>query len=145
MTVLLHSTHLHVAGQEMPCTFGYDPADPHTVWIDFPPDEDEPDGFRWIFDRGLLADGLDHSAGEGDVQVRPMGNQLLIRLTGTDRVIGGIADAFGFIPPAITAVIHVPLDEVVAFLERTYVLHPPGAPMSDADLDTLISRLLEAP
>ncbi|MYV41195.1 SsgA family sporulation/cell division regulator [Streptomyces sp. SID1328] len=107
----------------------YEPSDPYVVRAEFTVlDSDE--AVEWIIGRDLLADGLKGPAGEGDIQVWPVGDgdpcDMCILLT----------------PPAGTALLLAPAREVRAFLREAEELVPRGTEAGHLDLDAWLAQLL---
>ncbi|MFE0463512.1 SsgA family sporulation/cell division regulator [Kitasatospora sp. NPDC058965] len=107
----------------------YDPGDPFAVRLTFHLPGDAP--VSWVFGRELLLDGISRPSGEGDVQIRPVGeelSQVRILLRSPD----GDAQLRCAAPP------------LVAFLARADRLVPmgeePAASALDAKLADILSR-----
>ncbi|MCA1823637.1 MAG: SsgA family sporulation/cell division regulator [Mycobacteriales bacterium] len=84
---------------------------------------------RWSMLRDFLRYGVDHPTGDGDVRLRPVeDNRIVIELYRAARC----------------SVITVPKDTICDFLDATDAVLPSGEERSEAALDTLIERLLEA-
>ncbi|MFE2738809.1 SsgA family sporulation/cell division regulator, partial [Streptomyces sp. NPDC059349] len=83
----------------------YEPTDPYVVRAAFFADTDEP--VEWVLGRDLLADGLRGSAGCGDIRIWP--------------AVGRDDQAMYIVlgPPAGTALLEVPMQDVRTFLENT--------------------------
>lgn len=130
MPLRLHADE-HDPGRLLPARFTYRTLDPYAVEIVFRPQS--PDAKRWVFARDLLLDGLNRSAGEGNVIVQPRP--------------GLSADGRGtFIhlkSPQGTALLSAPQAELENYLEKTQQAVPSGAEhqhMSDT-LDNLEREL----
>ena len=82
----------------------------------------------WVMDREMVREGLDTQVGEGDVRLWPNehGTVLMLKLD----VPGG------------SALISLPSQPVLAFLDATYRSVPAGRESSLLDLDTELSALL---
>jgi len=105
--------------------------DPYAVAAAFDTGEDEP--VRWVFARDLLDEGLVNPAGDGDVRVVPGRNDwgehtVALQLTSPDGV----------------AVLEASAEDVLAFLEQSYALVPPGTESEHCDLDAALAMLLGA-
>jgi hypothetical protein len=103
--------------------------DPYAVAAAFHTGDDEP--VRWVFARDLLDEGLVHPAGDGDVRVIPGRNDwgehtLALQLASPDGV----------------AVLEASAEDVLAFLEQSYRLVPPGTESDHCDVDAALSMLL---
>jgi hypothetical protein len=108
--------------------FRYDPADPYAVHVDFRTGGD--DIVEWTFARQLLADGVTHPVGEGDVQVWPSGD---------DEVQ---AVCLSLSSPSGSALFDMPLAGLVEFLTRTYAAVPTGLESDFVDLDAELALLV---
>ena len=104
----------------------YTGADPYAVHAEFRTGLEE--SVEWVFARELLAEGVQRSAGEGDVRVWPSG------APGHEVVYVSLASPDG------RALLQAPAPELVAFLRRTYDLVPEG--MESVDLDATLHALL---
>ena len=102
--------------------------DPYAIRMAFHVGTDEP--VEWIFARDLLAVGLDHPAGEGDVRVwpgaRPYRDVLHIALS----------SPFG------QAQFEAPLAALTGFLLRTFEVVPAGREGEFTDIDGELNDLL---
>jgi hypothetical protein len=105
----------------------YDPSDPLAVSLAIGVECDEP--VVWTFARDLLADGVNHSSGLGDITVEPvedLGTAHDVRITlATDCLATMIA----------------PRDRVVEFLVESFTAVPSGCEMDRIDLDAEIASL----
>ncbi|MFD8779221.1 SsgA family sporulation/cell division regulator [Streptomyces sp. NPDC059916] len=122
------------AGEPAPAQLTYRLSDPYAVEATFHPDGDE--AVVWAFARDLLTEGLDHSAGEGDVIVWTVvasdpdqEQRTYIRLNS----------------PGGTALLSAPHRHLKRYLERTQHLCTPGMEHLHvgAALDTLEGELGE--
>ena len=108
--------------------FRYDPADPLAVSLAIGVECEEP--VVWVFGRDLLADGVNHPTGEGDITIEPatdMDRREEIRITlATDCLATMIA----------------PRDRVVEFLVASFTAVPSGCEMDRVDVDAEIASLL---
>jgi hypothetical protein len=105
----------------------YDPSDPLAVSLAIGVECDEP--VVWVFARDLLADGVNHVSGEGDITVEPADDMdpKEIRITlATDCLATMIASR----------------DKVVEFLVGAFTAVPSGSEMDQVDFDAEIAALL---
>lgn len=110
----------------------YSAADPWAVRVAFQTGGDGADGVvEWLFARQLLSDGVAGPMGEGDVRVWPS-------LNGTERVVH-----LGMSSPSGSALFEMARDDVVEFLQQTYVAVPTGSEALVVDLDRELSGLLD--
>ncbi|MFD7642102.1 SsgA family sporulation/cell division regulator [Kitasatospora sp. NPDC059795] len=112
----------------VPARLRYHRADPYAVHLDCHVDLDEP--ITWLFGRELLAQGLEGSAGIGDVTVRR---------SATDPELLAIA----LTTPGHTAVLHTPRAPVRDFLRLTHRVVPPGTEHRHLDTGALLRHLLD--
>jgi hypothetical protein len=105
--------------------------DPYAVSMAFHVGTDDP--VEWIFARGLLAEGMERPAGEGDVHAWPS--------PGDD---GGTLN-IALSSPFGEALFEAPAIEVAAFLRRTYEAVPPGCEGDFVDIEGEIDDLLSTP
>lgn len=103
--------------------------DPYAVTASFDTAADEQ--VRWVFARDLLDEGLVHPTGEGDVRVVPGRNAW-----------GEHTVALQLVSPDGVAVLEASAEEILAFLEQSYALVPPGSESDHCDLDAALSMLL---
>ncbi|GAA1287770.1 MULTISPECIES: SsgA family sporulation/cell division regulator [Streptomyces] len=105
----------------------YEPTDPYVVRAAFFADTDQP--VEWVLGRDLLADGLRGSAGCGDIRIWP--------------AVGRADQAMYIVlgPPAGTALLEVPMQDVRTFLENTEALVPRGAEFGHIDWDLELANL----
>jgi hypothetical protein len=125
------SLHLVVpGGAALPVSssFRYDSSDPYAIHIGFRTGDDEV--VEWTFARQLLADGVTHPVGEGDVQVWPS----------TDD--GRHAVCLSLCSPSGSALFEMPLSGLVEFLTRTYTAVPTGSESDFVDLDAELALLV---
>ncbi|MFI6847167.1 SsgA family sporulation/cell division regulator [Kitasatospora sp. NBC_00085] len=106
---------------------GYDPVDPYALRCTFHLPGDEP--VTWVFARELLLDGISGPAGEGDVHIHPVGEELsevciVLHSPGGDAVLRASA------PP------------LIAFLARTDRLVPMGQELTGGELDAQLADIL---
>ncbi|WP_261800902.1 SsgA family sporulation/cell division regulator [Streptomyces sp. PBH53] len=111
----------------LPAELRYGSTDPYAVRLSLGPSTGTP--VTWVFARELLAEGLQRSAGPGDVQVIPWqcGTPHSIRIV--------LNNANG------TALVELAAAEVAAFLRQTFTLVPPGTESDHLDLDGAITAL----
>jgi hypothetical protein len=116
------------AGVPLTASLYYRADDPYAIRMTFHTGAEEP--VEWLFARDLLAEGLDHPAGDGDVRIWPAtgdGPQILnIRLSS----------------PSGTAHFQAPLAAFTRFLARSFEAVPSGGEEDFADIDAELSELL---
>ncbi len=117
-------------GSSLPVSSGfrYDPADPYAVHIGFRTGEDEV--VEWTFARQLLADGVTHPVGEGDVQVWPSADDKAHSV------------CLSLSSPSGSALFEMPLSGLVEFLTRTYAAVATGSESDFVDLDAELALLV---
>ncbi|MEV6297419.1 SsgA family sporulation/cell division regulator [Streptomyces sp. NPDC051896] len=106
----------------------YEPTDPYVVRAAFFADCDEP--VEWVLGRDLLADGLKGPAGYANVRIwasAGRGDQSMYI------ALGSSAD---------TALIEVPVPDLMSFLQNTEALVPRGTESGRIDWDVELARLL---
>lgn len=111
--------------------FGFRLEDPFAITLNFLVEGGE--WVTWTFARGLLEEGLNAPAGDGDVQLWPGerdGNTVLYLRTSS---------------PHGSATFVLPLAGTTDFLARTYARVPLGAEPDFLDLDGELSILLDDP
>ncbi|MGW3729613.1 SsgA family sporulation/cell division regulator [Streptomyces sp. NPDC000851] len=107
----------------------YEPSDPYVVHAAFTAAETD-DPVEWVLGRDLLADGLLGPAGEGDVRAWTAGEH--------DR-----CDLYLlFSPPAGTALLRIPAQQLGVFLRETEAMVPRGSESESMDLDASLTFLL---
>ncbi|MEU2440287.1 SsgA family sporulation/cell division regulator [Streptomyces rubradiris] len=112
----------------IPATLRYDRRDPFAVRMTFPaPATLEGVDVCWTFARELLTAGLEDTAGQGDVRVRPYGY---------DRTV------LEFHAPEGTAIVHVRSGEIRRFLKAADELVPAGLEHLQLDLDHGLAELM---
>jgi len=110
----------------------YSTTDPWAVCVAFQTGGDGADSVvEWLFARQLLSDGVAGPMGEGDVRVWPS-------LNGTQRVVH-----LGMSSPSGSALFELDRDDVVEFLQQTYVAVPTGSEALVVDLDRELGSLLD--
>lgn len=107
----------------------FDRTDPYAVLMHL---EARSGTVTWTFARSLLAEGLYHPAGDGDVQVWPC-----LSATGEAVVI------IELISPDGQALLQAPSREVHDFVDSAHALVPAGQESAHLAMDSLISRLLQ--
>lgn len=108
--------------------FSYDPADPYAVTMQL---EARSGSVTWTFARDLLAEGLYHPAGEGDVQIWPC-----LSNVGEAVVIVELSSPDG------TALLQTSSRAVQGFVNTIYQAVPDGGESAHVSMDALVSRLL---
>ncbi|MFJ4466515.1 SsgA family sporulation/cell division regulator [Streptomyces sp. NPDC089424] len=86
---------------------------------------------EWILSRDVVAQGLNHHAGQGDVRVWPAA-------VGPGRDVVYIA----LNSPGGSALLEAPLRDMRSFLSRTQSMVPLGAESEQFDMDTELAHLL---
>ncbi|MGW1544652.1 SsgA family sporulation/cell division regulator [Streptomyces sp. NPDC002309] len=86
---------------------------------------------EWVLSRDVIAEGLAHHAGQGDVRVWPAA-------VGPGRDVVYIA----LNSPAGSALLEAPLRDLRSFVDRTRAMVPPGTESEQFDLDTELAHLL---
>ncbi|WP_328727134.1 SsgA family sporulation/cell division regulator [Streptomyces sp. NBC_00259] len=105
----------------------YEPTDPYVVRAAFFADADKP--VEWVLGRDLLADGLRGSAGCGDIRIWPAvgrGDEAMYIVLGS---------------PEGTALVEVPVQDVMTFLENTEALVPRGTESGRIDWNLEVANL----
>lgn len=109
-------------------TLEYAADDPYAIRMAFHVGGDEP--VEWIFARELLTVGIERRAGDGDVQVWPVG-------PGDDRTLNlALSSPFG------NALFEVPLTPIADFLHKTYDIVSAGRESEFVDMDDELEHLL---
>jgi len=119
-------------GPSLPVLAGlrYDARDPWAVQVAFHTGGDGDGIVEWLFARQLLTDGVAGPVGEGDVRVWPS-------VHGGSRVLN-----LAMASPSGSALFEIDRDELVEFLQRTYLAVPTGTEGSVVDLDAELALLL---
>lgn len=122
---------LAAAGTTLPveAQLRYAADDPYAVEALF--DTGEPHLVRWVFARELLAAGLTHPCGEGDVAVAP----------GVDEA-GSASVRVRLSSPDGQALLEAPAGAVSGFLASTYAVVPAGQETAHLRLDDVVTSLL---
>lgn len=110
-------------------TLRYDARDPWAVRIVFQTGEDG-EGVEWLFARQLLTDGVARPAGQGDVRVWPAPDR-------RDRVVH-----LAMASPSGSALFEIHRDDLVTFLQSTYLVVANGGEEQVVDLDDELALLL---
>jgi len=108
----------------------YAAADPWAVRVAFQTGGEGDGVVEWLFARQLLTDGVAGTAGEGDVRVWPS-------IAGDDRVVN-----LAMASPSGSALFEIDRDQLVTFLQQTYLAVPTGAEHEAVDVDAEIALLL---
>lgn len=109
----------------------YAAADPWAVRVAFRTGGEDGGSVEWMFARQLLTDGVAGSTGEGDVRVWPA-------VSGDARVVH-----LSMASPSGSALFELDRDDLVAFLQQTYLAVPTGSEGAAVDLDTELDALLD--
>lgn len=114
----------------------YSADDPWAVRVAFQTGAKNEDGsgdgiVEWMFARQLLTDGVSGTVGEGDIRVWPA-------MAGGERVIN-----LAMASPSGSALFEIDRDELVEFLQQTYLAVPTGSEGDVVDLDAELALLLE--
>ncbi|SOD89505.1 SsgA family sporulation/cell division regulator [Streptomyces sp. Ag109_G2-15] len=113
----------------MTMSLRYEPSDPYALRAAFTVAGSD-ETVDWIIGRDLLADGLKGPAGEGDIRVWPADEH-------------DLGDVYILLsPPAGTALLKAPAQEIKAFLQETEAVVPRGAELRHFDLDALLAHFL---
>ena len=120
-------------GPSLPVRAGlcYDAADPWAVRVGFHTGADGDGIVEWLFARQLLTDGVAGPVGEGDVRVWPT-------VRGSRRLLN-----LAMASPSGSALFEIDRDELVEFLQQTYVSVPTGSEEDVVDLDAEVAKLLD--
>jgi hypothetical protein len=108
--------------------FSFDPADPYAVTMKL---EARSGSVTWTFARELLAEGLYHPSGDGDVQVWPC--------------LSNMGDAVVIVElcsPDGTALLQTGSRAVQMFVTSIYDAVPAGTESSHVSIDALVEQLL---
>ncbi|MFN2537727.1 MAG: SsgA family sporulation/cell division regulator [Mycobacteriales bacterium] len=108
----------------------YDAVDPWAVRVAFQTGGEGDGIVEWMFARQLLTDGVAGAVGDGDVRVWP-------GLHGTERVV-----SLAMASPSGSALFEIDRDELVGFLQQTYLAVPTGSEEQAVDLDAELALLL---
>ncbi|MFB7312611.1 SsgA family sporulation/cell division regulator [Streptomyces sp. NPDC056192] len=105
----------------------YEPADPYVVRATFFTHSDDP--VEWVLGRDLLADGLNGSAGSGDIRIWPAVGR------------GDEAMHIALGSPADAALLEVPAQDIRTFLEHTEALVPRGTESGHIDWNLELTNM----
>ncbi len=119
-------------GPSLPVRAGlrYSADDPWAVRVTFQTGGEGDGTVEWMFARQLLTDGVGRTVGEGDVRVWPSG--------GADERVVNLAMA----SPSGSALFEIDRDDVMEFLQQTYLAVPTGCEEEVVDLDADLAVLL---
>ena len=119
-------------GPSLPVLAGlrYEATDPWAVRVAFHTGGEGDGIVVWLFARQLLTDGVAGPVGEGDVRVWPS-------VHGRSRVLH-----LAMASPSGSALFEIERDELVEFLQQTYLAVPTGAEEDVVDLDAELALLL---
>ena len=114
----------------------YSADDPWAVRVAFQTGASNEDGsgdgiVEWMFARQLLTDGIAGTVGEGDIRVWPA-------MAGGERVIN-----LAMASPSGSALFEIDRDELVEFLQQTYLAVPTGTEEDVIDIEAELALLLE--
>lgn len=109
----------------------YSADDPWAVRVAFQTGGDGDGVVEWMFARQLLTDGISGTVGEGDIRVWPA-------MSGGERVIN-----LAMASPSGSALFEIDRDELVEFLQHTYLAVPTGSEEDVVDLDAELALLLD--
>jgi Streptomyces sporulation and cell division protein, SsgA len=115
-------------GRAVHANLSYSTNDPYAVQVAFHVGSD--DVVEWTFARSLLADGVTHPVGHGDVRVWP-GEQG-----------EGAGVCLSLSSPSGRALFEAPLPRIVHFLTQTYALVPTGCESDFINVDRELTALL---
>lgn len=90
---------------------------------------DDDEVVEWLFARQLLTEGIAGTVGEGDVRVWPS-------MVGADRIVH-----LAMASPSGSALFELGRDELMEFLQQTYLAAPAGTEESFVDLDAELALL----
>jgi hypothetical protein len=113
---------------ELMASLYYTAADPFAVRLAFHPGLDAP--VEWVIARELLINGLDGSAGVGDVRVWPAED-------------GDPVMYIALTSPSGSALFEAPRDKVADFLRSTARIVPPGQESAFVNIDAELDDLLD--
>jgi hypothetical protein len=121
-------------GPSLPVLAGlrYSTDDPWAVTVAFQTGGEGDGIVEWMFARQLLTDGVATAAGEGDVRVWPSTH-------GTDRFVN-----LAMASPSGSALFEIDRDDLVEFLQQTYLAVPTGSEGDVVDLDVELALLLDS-
>jgi hypothetical protein len=108
----------------------YSASDPWAVTVAFQTGGEGDGIVEWMFARQLLTEGVAGPVGEGDVRVWPS-------FHGRERVVN-----LAMASPSGSALFEIDRDDLVTFLQQTYLAVPTGSEGDVVDLDAELSQLL---
>jgi hypothetical protein len=119
-------------GPSLPVLAGlrYSANDPWAVTVTFQTGGEDDGVVEWMFARQLLTEGVAGPVGEGDVRVWP-------EVHGGERVVN-----LAMASPSGAALFEIDRDELVEFLQQTYLAVPTGSEDTVVDLDAELALLL---
>ena len=119
-------------GPSLPVLAGlrYSADDPWAVTVTFQTGGEGDGIVEWMFARQLLTDGVAAPVGEGDVRVWP-------EVHAGERVVN-----LAMASPSGSALFEIDRDDLVGFLQQTYLAVPPGSESQVVDLDAELARML---
>ncbi len=119
-------------GPSLPVMAGlrYSANDPWAVTVTFQTGGEGDGIVEWMFARQLLTEGVAGPVGEGDVRVWP-------EVHGGERVVN-----LAMASPSGSALFEIDRDELVKFLQQTYLAVPTGSEDTVIDLDAELAMLL---
>lgn len=109
---------------------GYAADDPWAVRVAFQTGGEGEGVVEWMFARQLLVEGVAVAVGDGDVRVWPA-------MSGRDHVVH-----LAMASPSGSALFEIDRDDVMGFLQQTYLAVPTGSEHDVVDLDAELSLLL---
>ena len=120
-------------GPSLPVLAGlrYRADDPWAVTVAFQTGGEGDGVVEWMFARQLLTDGVAGPVGEGDVRVWPSTHD-------GERVVN-----LAMASPSGSALFEIDRDELVVFLQQTYLAVATGSESEVVDLDAELATLLE--
>ena len=119
-------------GPSLPVLAGlrYSAGDPWAVTVAFQTGGEGDGIVEWMFARQLLTEGVAGPVGEGDVRVWP-------DVHGAERVVN-----LAMASPSGSALFEIDRDDLVEFLQQTYLAVPTGHEDEVVDLDAELTKLL---
>jgi hypothetical protein len=119
-------------GPSLPVLAGlrYSADDPWAVTVTFQTGGEGDGLVEWMFARQLLTEGVASPAGEGDVRVWP-------ETHGDERVVN-----LAMASPSGSALFEIDRNDLVEFLQQTYLAVPTGSEDTVVDLDAELAQLL---
>jgi len=109
----------------------YDVVDPWAVRVAFHTGGEGDGVIEWLFARQLLTDGIAGAVGEGDIRVWPA-------FHGAERVVN-----LAVASPSGSALFEFDRNDLVEFLQQTYLAVPTGLEGDAVDLDAELALLLQ--